>query len=211
MLWISELQLDCNYLSPQFVEDYIDKLMWIGGLIYVLIFLPIFYWAQCRAKKAFKKLYPNEEIVYEVSSGIIMTVVGTYIFGVAFCMQILPFLVFKNLYAYDTITRNNLWLFGVAHIASVWILLIRFSLISILSDKRIKTFVNFYKISKKQELKHNILYRDIESVEFYYYYFRFQALSIKFKDKRPIYNILCMINLKQAENIILQYISKERI
>lgn len=80
MLGLSNIQLDCNYLSPEFVKDYIDKLSYIGGLFWVLIFLPIFYWLQCRTEKLFKKLYPEEEILYPANSGIVGTTFVIYVF-----------------------------------------------------------------------------------------------------------------------------------
>lgn len=210
MLSLSAMQLDCNYLSPEFVKDYIFRLSYIGGLFWVLIFLPIFYWLQCRTKKLFKKLYPNEEIVYVVTSGILSTAIITYIFGASVCAYVLPFLIFKNLQVVGHVTVHNLWYYSLVAIASIWVLLFCFSMMHILSNKRIRTFIRFYKVSKVDKLRHDILYKDIESLKFMYFYLCYQALLINFKDKRPAYEILCMSRLKQAQKIILHYINKER-
>lgn len=209
MLDISALQIDSDYLSRDFIDSYIGILTWVGGLIWVLIFLPIYYLVQCHSVRVFKKMYPDEKVVYVVSSGIIFTFFLTYILGAAFFGDIVPFIIFKNLQAVDRVNVNNLCAYFIAHVLMIWVMLFRISIISILSNKRVRTIVSFYKVSEKQDVKNNILYKDIDSIYFFDYPIC-KNLDITFKDKRELYSITCMGHLRKAKEIILNYINIER-
>lgn len=171
----------------------------IWGIVILCLFLPFITKSRNKAVNLFLKEYPNEKIKTLIKDKKIFMYWGIIIpsaFGGAF---ILPSFLFDSISSYDNSIPINLLIFwGPAYLFMLFFLLTRYSIVGVLSDRRI-TFVAPHKLFCNIFFKEmlNLPLEDIQNIEFYKEMFLFDVIKIVNKDNKKI-SLRFFTNLKNA-------------
>ena len=203
-----------NFINLQFGNsiisyDYINHLSnlfgSITGLIFVFLFIPFFVYSQTAAMKRCKFLYPNETPIYCIKSGIISSIIVTYLVGVFLGTFILPFFIFNNLTSIRQVTYTTLWIYLIAFVIGLYGVFFRFNITYILTDKGIRLICPYKILRCMFKETFFIKYETIKSIKLCKSLFM-PELLIALKDNKTFHRLIGLKNLNKAKIVVENYI-----
>lgn len=181
-------------------KSFTNLLGLLTSLISIIIFFPLYIKAYSIAKNKFEKLYPDEKVLHVIKNSNFLMFLVTFIFGYFLGCNILPFFIFNDLNAYDIVNRQNVYFYLIVVFASFWLLLFRFSLIIVISDKRLKWISAYNIYEDKIQDSFSPLYSDMISTK-YSSFLGIEQTVIEIKNNKH-FIINSYKDLKLAKNII---------
>ena len=205
MLNLSDFQINFSFISKEEFECFINISGLITGILIVSIFLPFFINSSKSAIARCKFLYPDETPIYCIKSGIISSIVVTYLAGAFLGTFILPFYIFNNLTSIKQVTYTTLWIYSIAFVIGLYGVFFRFNITYILTNKGIRLICP-YKILRGM-FKETFFrkYENIKSIKLCKMLFM-SELIITLKDNITFHRFIGFKNLNKAKIVIENYI-----
>ena len=206
--FLANYQIDYNLISKMDFNNWSLKAECICGILLYILLSPIYLNLSKCAARRFHELYPEEKILYIIKTSPRVIFLITWIIGGFFGGCLLPFFIFKNLYYIKPVHIDTWGFYFVWFILAIISILIRFSMIYILSDKNIR-FINPFKIFDCCFTKNKCIpYADIKTAKFSQFLF-LESVDLTLKDGSTFNGLIAFIGLKKAEIIINNHINKE--
>lgn len=193
-------------VSKRVFEDWQMQSAGTFGLILCCILMPIYFNFYNMAKKKFEKMYPEEKVIYVVKNGAFFMFFVTFCLGAYLGGFIMPFFIFQDVPQRIT-GCYNVFVAIIVLVLSIYGMLERFSLIYVLSNKKIQLVQPLH--SNKFNLKiKSYYYKDIVSVT-YDKFLTWEALYLKMKDGKVFRGLIYFKRLKYVKDLIEENMKKE--
>jgi len=138
----------------------------ISGFIFLAIITPLrIYWQKNALDKIKSTLFEGEEIVYILEAPFSINYFFPYCVG-GFCGSfILPFWIISNINNIGIVNKSNLFYFILGEIICFCSIIFIFSLINVITNKKIKRLSNIFFFNKVIQ-KTDVPISDIESINY---------------------------------------------
>jgi len=206
IITLLNFRINYNLVDSRYFEQWHTNAGFICGFVFVVIFTPLLLYSYKVAARRFKKMHHDETVIHVIKNGLFFMLTTLYITGFFFGYFILPFICFENIPSIEHITDLTWIGYFAAFLFFMCILMVRFNIVYVLSNKRIELVSGCF-LFNKIFLKINLDYKDIEEAESESW-LCFEFLYIKLKNGEYFNGIHCFANLKQAAMIINKYASK---
>ena len=205
MINFSDFKINYCLASKEELECLINIGGFIIGILIVSIFLPFFVNSSKSAIARCKFLYPNETPIYCIKSGIISSIIVTYLVGAFLGTFILPFFIFNNLTYIRQVTYTTLWIYLIAFVIGLYGVFFRFNITYILTDKGIRLICPYKILRCMFKETFFIKYETIKSIKLCKSLFM-PELLIALKDNKTFHRLIGFKNLNKAKIVVENYI-----
>lgn len=205
MINFSDFKINYFFVSKEEFEWLINIVGFITGILIVSIFLPFFVNSSKSAIARCKFLYPNETPIYCIKSGIISSIIVTYLLGAFLGTFILPFFIFNNLTSIRQVTYTTLWIYLIAFVIGLYGVFFRFNITYILTDKGIRLICPYKILRCMFKETFFIKYETIKSIKLCKSLFM-PELLIALKDNKTFHRLIGFKNLNKAKIVVENYI-----
>lgn len=205
MINFSDFKINYCLASKEEFECLINIGGFITGILIVSIFLPFFVNSSKSAIARCKFLYPNETPIYCIKSGIISSIIVTYLVGAFLGTFILPFFIFNNLTYIRQVTYTTLWIYLIAFVIGFYGVFFRFNITYILTDKGIRLICPYKILRCMFKETFFIKYETIKSIKLCKSLFM-PELLIALKDNKTFHRLIGFKNLNKAKIVVENYI-----
>lgn len=195
----SSYKADYDSFSEEYFRQWVNASDHICAILFALFSLIFSFCAYKNSAAKFQKQYSDEKILFIVKNSPIFIILLSLIWGGVFGRYMLANFWFQN---FDTnvVPNTGQAIDYIFFFVATCFILYRFSIIYILSNKRVE-LISAYAIFNKITKKISILYNEIKEVRFSSLLF-FETLEIVFKKGSGYDGITCFANLKKAKEII---------
>lgn len=193
---------DYSFVTKEIFKNWRMTAGFITGIITFCITFPIYKNASTLAVKKSRQFYPDEQVLLVVKSGFWLCSISTFLCGAFGGVFILPFLFFKNINYSNVIDYHYyFYIYTFIYSISIIFLIIRFSMIYIITDSGIR-FIKPYKIQNLLlQKKIFIPFTNIRSCH-YKKFLWFNELTINLKDNTKFTGMSHFANLKNVNKFI---------
>lgn len=137
----------------------------ISGFIFLAIITPLrIYWRK-EALNKIKLAFKDEDILYTIECPFSINFVASFSVGAFFGGFILPFWIFNDVNNIGIVSKTYLPCFFFAEFLSFALIIFMFSVIEVITNKRVKRLSNFSFLNKFMK-KLDLLVSDIKSIEY---------------------------------------------
>lgn len=194
--------IDYNMVSKTYFNSWSLMSAFIFGIILYILLFPIYYNLGNFAARKFHKKYPDEKILYIIKTSPTFMFIMTLLVGGFWGMCLYPFLIFENLTYIKPVHETTWWFYFILFLSGIIALLVRFSIIYIISDQNIR-LINPFKLFDNWAFKKDyfIPISSIKAVKFSRFLW-LEELEITQKNEECSGKIIALIGLKKAEEII---------